>query len=144
MGDWKQKLAGQFNELAQKTQSEAAGKETQTKKAEQFIASTAVPALEELKTELEKYGRTVVVRTGANDASITVTYQGTEEIHYAVRVGVHPNHVTAHPEYWLWENGKRYKGVGYFRSGAQYYHASTVTKEEIIENFLQHYRPKTR
>src|SRR5918998_5848867 len=87
MDDWREELARRFAPLAPATPPEVLSQRELDAQRERFYRTVAVPALRELKTELEQYGRVVEVRTDERShAEMTVRYAGCEELYYAVKV----------------------------------------------------------
>lgn len=75
-----------------------------------------MPAFIEVKTTLEKHGRTVEIERSSGRAAIQVYFQGEQELDYQVRTDVYPNRVVAHPATGLKNHGGY--SLGAFRSGA--------------------------
>jgi len=140
MSDWKGELSGFFEESkknrVEEEQSEMAG----------FLSRAVIPALNDLRLELMKHGRSVVVRESSNSAVIVVSHNGEEEISYRIRSRTFPNTVLPFAEIRFRERrGLRLISVeSMFRSGSHDYSLSDVSKEEIIENFLENYTTRVR
>lgn len=107
-----------------------------------FYTSKVIPAFEELKTELEKKGREVNLDANKESTSIEVKFEGEEEFHYAIKVRIYPDHAVPYPEihYTDRNSGRRYSSKGSMRSGTQNYDISDISKEEIIQHFLEKYK----
>lgn len=140
MADWKGQLAGFFEESkksrVEAEQSEMAG----------FLSRVVIPALNDLRAELMKHGRSVVVRESRNSAVIVVSHNGEEEISYRIQSRTFPNTVLPFAEIRFRERrGRRLISVeSMFRSGSHDYSLNDVTKGEIIENFLENYTTRVR
>ena len=138
---WRQDLDAFFRqrELRQQREQESINKWQRV--ADEFLDSVAMPALEELKPELEKHGRKVEVARAYQRAVMTVEYQNEEELAYMVRVRVTAHGARAYPEMRLriWTGDRQYTAQGSFRSGAQDYGAADITKDEVINYFVAQY-----
>jgi hypothetical protein len=126
MSDWKKSLEEFFQEHEAEEQRKQQRQIEVRSEAEQFIKSTVIPAFKEIKTELGKYGREVVIQTYATWAKIEVTFEGQIELTYAIKTNGRP-----HPETTYAEEGRLHTSEGYFHSRAQDY---TITEEEIIKH----------
>ena len=143
MKDWKKILAG----FIEKQKEEKGGKEekrSQEKlRVEKFYATIVSPAFKELKSEFKKYGREVDVYTERRDfASIIVYFEGDEELDYSIEVILSPGLAFPRPviHYTEWASSRRLRAEGFLRRGIQDYDISDITKEEIIEHFLNEYK----
>jgi hypothetical protein len=136
MADWRSRLDGLFEESGEtRSQREA------TEMA-RFIEATVVPAFAELTRELEKHGREVTIRATDTSAGITVHHEGEEEIVYRVQRRIFPNTIVPYAEVRFRERKglKLIRVESMFRSGKPDYGLADVSGEEVIGNFLQHYR----
>jgi hypothetical protein len=137
MSDWRDKLNNKFNKISEQKRQEAAELPRQQELAAQWIKETVVPAFHEVQPEIEKHGRKVIINSNQTRATILVTMHGSIELDYQIIAEVHPAGVNAVTS--IGYSGGRSRGSP--RGGAQGYHASTVTKEEIIADILMHYNP---
>jgi hypothetical protein len=143
MKNWKKTLANFF-----KKQKESRGekeiKHSHDKlRVEKFYSTIVNPAFEELKSELRRYGRDVEVYIERKDfASIIVNFEGEEELDYSIEVMISPVRVFPRPviHYTEWASSRRLRVEGLFRKGRQDYDISDISKEEIIEHFLNEYK----
>ena len=137
MEEWKREIDDFFKEKEKKNIEKEVQIEQKKLDIQHFYSSKVIPAFEELKTELERHGRKVGLVKLEDYASITVTYEGIEEINYAIEVrGRVP-----YPEITLIErSGKRQMVEGTFRVGTQGFDVLDVSKEEIIRHFLNKYK----
>ena len=146
MNDWKKILAG-FFEKQKEEKGEKEEKRSQEKlRVEKFYATIVKPAFEELKSEFNKYGREVEVYTERRDfASIVLYFEGEEELDYSIEVKLSPGLAFPRPviHYTEWASSRRLRAEGFLRKGIQVYDISDITKEEIIEHFLNEYRNLT-
>lgn len=143
MKDWKQELDSFFDAQEKKQMQDDTQRAGHEAEAAQFITGVVEPAFGEVKAELEKRGRTVTVSSDARymyRASISVEYEGREELDYTIEVRVNSRGAFATPVIRFTEKGQRYKGEGFFRSGAQDYTASDITKDEVIANVIHEYK----
>jgi hypothetical protein len=141
MSDWRNDLSSFLKDTETKRRTKAEGSE-----AARFIAETAAPALEELRTELEKHGREATVRETDSSATIIVYLDGDEEITYRVQFRSYPDRVIPYAEIRVRER-KGLRLVSFesmFRSGKPDYRMADISREEIIRHFLDHYRRRAR
>ncbi|MDH5467799.1 MAG: hypothetical protein OEY25_10305 [Candidatus Aminicenantes bacterium] len=143
MKNWKKNLAN-FFEKQKGSKREKEVKHSQEKlRIEKFYSTIVNPAFEELKSELKRHGRDVEVYTERRDfASIIVNFEGEEELDYSIEVMISPVHVFPRPviHYTEWASSRRLRVEGLLRKGRQNYDISDISKEEIIEHFLNEYR----
>jgi hypothetical protein len=135
MPEWKNKLGGFFREV-HKSKQDQDGTEVA-----RFIAEVVVPAFEELKPEMEKHGRTATVRNAVSSAAISVHHNGEEELSYRLQCRIFPTRILPYVDIRFRER----KGLRLIRTevmlreGGVEYSLSDVTKEEIIEHFVDNY-----
>ncbi len=139
MAEWQEDLGAFFR---QKEQTHA---ELERSEMERFISDVAVPAYEQLKAELQKYGRMASVRETASAATITVQHKGVDEFRYSLQGRTFPEGVLPFAELLSRER----KGIrmirteSMVRSGSDY-RLADVTPEEVIAHFLSHYKRSVR
>ncbi len=112
-------------------------------RVEKFYSTIVNPAFEELKSELKRHGRDVEVYTERKDfASIIVNFEAEEELDYSIEVMISPVRVFPRPviHYTEWASSRRLRVEGLLRKGPQDYDISDISKEEIIEHFLDEYK----
>ncbi len=138
--DWRQDLG------AAMTKSQGRRVTEETGELNRFLTQTAMPAFEELCTELSKYGRTTQIRSSDSSATLTVSNNGEEEISYRLQGRTFPNGVLPFAEIRFRErNGlKLIRVESMVRSGAPDYSMSDISSDEIIGNFLQHYKKRVQ
>lgn len=142
--DWRADLAGKFD--AKKVEDEETKDQVaqRRKTIAEWISSVAEPALNEIKVELEKRGRTVKVGAYAQSASITVSHNGFEELDLAIAVdparSLYPTPVKNFTDL---TDGKRYRSEGTMQSGSQSYTIANIGKEDVIAYVLREYRPRS-
>lgn len=142
MSDWKADLANFLNDKEKKNQINAEKLISAKESIAKFFSETVMPTFEELKVELEKHQREVVITSNKEHATIIVNYKGHTEISYSIKINIHSGGVYPFPEIRFIDptDGKMYKAEGVFRSGAQDYDISQITKDEIIQSFLNQYK----
>jgi hypothetical protein len=141
--NWKKKLANFFKEQEEEKEEKEEKHSHEKLRVENFYLSIVNPAFEELKSELKKHGRTVEVYTERRDfASIIVQFEGEEELDYSIEVMLYPGLAFPRPvvHFTEWASSRRLRVEGLFRTGIQDYDISDITKDEIIEHFLNEYR----
>jgi hypothetical protein len=146
VGDWKSDLDSFLVDKDRKTQEERKATEEKTSETKALLASKVIPAFEEVKTELEKHGRTVKISSGESYARIIVEYSGVEELNYTIDVSVTARR--AFPwkieEFTDRKTGKRETLKGSVRSEVQGYDLNDLSKEEIIQDVINTYKNRTR
>ncbi|MCE9612982.1 MAG: hypothetical protein K8T26_01815 [Lentisphaerae bacterium] len=138
MADWREDLGASLN------RAEAQKVETRGSELGRFVADVVVPAFEQIRLELERHGRQVTIRHAATSAALLVTSGGEEEMTYRVQGRMFPIGVVPFAEV----RSRERKGLrllrseNMFRSGKPDYTLRDVTSDEIIQNFLEHYRKR--
>ncbi len=110
-----------------------------------FLKNTVVPAYQQIDAELRKHGRDVKTRVSDASASLTVIYNGTEELIYRVHGRVFPHGVLPYAEIRFRErNGLRLISVEQMiRSGKPDYRLADITVRDVINHFLSEYTKRT-
>ena len=143
MKNWKNILAS-FFEKKEEEKGEKEKKQSHEKlRVEKFYSTIVNPAFEELKSEFKKYGREVAVYTERTDfASIIVQFESEEELDYSIEVMLFPGLAFPRPviHYTEWASSRRIRVEGRLRLGIQNYDISDITRDEIIEHFLNEYK----
>ena len=141
MEKWKDDLNNFFRKKAKESQHELE-KKTRTHQMEpivaEFYSSTVEPAFNELKTELEKHGKTVkLYMRNVKEQSIEVYSNYNLELAYSVTADISPNGVHIYSKITLRDkkDGRRRNTAGRFSHGI-----SNITEEEVIQNFLNYYK----
>jgi len=139
MSDWKDNLGSFFEDRAK------AGKLREQSDVERFISNVAVPALESLRDELTKHGRTVSMRTSPTATQLVVQHEGSDEFGYYVQSKMFPGGMVPYTEV----VAKQRKGIRLIRTESMYrsdtsYTINDITKEEVIEHFLKEYTSRVR
>jgi hypothetical protein len=146
VADWQGELASFFQDKEQKKiETDQELHETCVKVVD-FYRDVVVPAFEDVKSELEKYGRDIRISSGSDSASISVSHCGEVEFQYTLKVRVSPNGAIPYPEthFRNHSDGKSYKSQGCLRSGVQDYTVTTITKKEIILHLVADYMNHSR
>ena len=109
---------------------------------EQFYNSVVLLAFDELKQELRRYNRTAKInyQEDAAHVSIVVAFEEFEEYKYDMLVNISTDSATVDTEHICLKNN-RHRG-GWLHCGKDYggTRISTVSREEIIRDFLRGYR----
>jgi hypothetical protein len=106
-----------------------------------YVREILVPAFEEIAEELDKHGRTVKIHNAGSSAAMTISVDGTEEMTYRIRERQFPNGPLPYAEVRVRERkGLRLVTVEtMLRSGQPDYTLDDISKQEIIDHFLQQY-----
>ena len=133
--DWRNNLES-FLETAERRK-----REKSSYNMSDFMQGVVTPAFEELTRELAKYGRDVTIRHTEASASLTVQMGGNEEIRYRILGRPFPTGIRPYAQIRCRErNGLRLITVeSMIRSGTQDYTIEDISKDEIIQNFLDNY-----
>jgi hypothetical protein len=153
MSDWKQDLDALFRargEVPRPSTTDLLVRRNH--EAGDFIDQTVVPAFEELREALGRYGREALLSTkpkdrGAKDrgaaASIRVRNEGRDEgrdeFEYLIGVRVTPERAFPYVELVPHPGLPGRASEGTIRDGAQDYSVTDITKEEIIRHFVSSY-----
>ena len=143
MKDWKSDLDSLFSANEQKQQDDASDLAKSKKVATDFLAQQVDPAFEEVKAQLEKHGREVKVQIRAEQAHMTVRYEGHEELDYTVVCRVGAGSAVAFPETRAYdEKGKRYVSQGSFATGNGQVISGCkeLKKDDIIQDVVDNYK----
>jgi hypothetical protein len=123
VSDWKSELANLFQAELEEIKAQAA----------EYLLGTVLPAFEELKAELKKYGREATIQSSPGAVSITVSHEPEGNYQYTVKAsteGLGFEAVYLDPT----ENRIITKPL----SGARRF--TNLTKDGIIEGFLELYK----
>jgi hypothetical protein len=143
MENWKKILATILKKQKEDRREKEIKHSHEKLRVEKFFSTIVNPAFEELRSELKKYGREVEVYTERKDfASIIVSFEAEEELDYSIEVMISPVRVFPRPviHYTEWASSRRLRVQGLLRKGRQDYDISDISKEEIIEHFLDEYK----
>ncbi len=140
MDDWKKQLHARFPKAPEQHQDDTAKQEAL---AARWLNETVKPAFEAIKAELEQEGRSLILQVKKLSASLEVVDpSGDFEFAYFIQMRISPGQVM-HParSYWFERRGQQFDDTP-MRSGEQPFPAPDITEGEIIQDFLQHYKPK--
>ena len=139
MADWKSNL-DDFFEKKDANDAEIACELAQ-RKAELpvFFSTVVVPALNELKEQLEKRNRKVTVNGGDESASIRVELNNRLELDYRIEINLWPSHANPYVVTMTREAGQTFRGVSAINRGTDD-STQNITKEDIAEDFLRLYK----
>lgn len=141
--NWKKILAKFFEKQKEEKKNKEEKHSHEKLRVQKFYSTIVKPAFEELKSELKKHGREVEVYTERRDfASIIVQFKGEEELDYSIEVMLYPGLAFPRPviHYTEWASSRRLRVEGLLRTGIQDYDIFDITKDEIIEHFLNEYK----
>ena len=149
MSDWKDRLrdAADRQETERRTHGEQIGQVPT--EVDTFYANAMMPAFEELQGLLGQYGRQVNISpvTGFENhrsAMIDVLHNGATELALAIRVEVDSSGSRA-SAYWTrtdLQDGQRSSFEDHpFEDSAFFTSLSDITKEEIVDRFMDEYMP---
>ena len=143
MDDWKRELSDLFEKRETDERETARKIEEKQPDVPAFYLTKVIPAFNEIKAELEKYGREVQVHGYEHGASITVSHQGQEQMRYSIEVRVGPGRAFPYPKLRLKDRntGATFGSEGSLRSGGQDYDVTDISKGEIVRNVLDTYKP---
>jgi len=136
MTDWRKDLGSLLtNADEQKVQA-------QQSEIGRFIAEVGIPAMEQLTEELKAHGRHVNIRNAVTSAVMIVTFNGEEEVTYRLQGRTFPNGTLPFAEVRFRERkGLRLIRVeSMLRSGTSEYAMEDLAVDDVIRNFLEHYR----
>ncbi len=160
MSDWKDRLHQTSGVFHAQHESDEARRQTELDRArpvvERFFGTAVLPAFEELQREYRSHGVEVIINPASRNID-GVTYRATvsiernevfPEFRFKVEGGPVPEHGYIHmrsepftygTDGWepMWRAGKTYSSVEH-----DYSHLARITKEEVIEDFLELYLPQ--
>jgi hypothetical protein len=146
--DWRDDLDSFFKQIQNKRASEEKTVEQRRAETEAFIRSKVVPAFEDVKDQLEKYGRTVTILSEKDNASIIVVRVGAEEFKYSIKVDISSRKAipVAEEEIPDRTTGKRLRSKRLLR-GEWFVmdwdinnEVNAISKEEIIRDVIRRYK----
>lgn len=134
--NWKAELA---HIVQTKAKSTRAAQESAA--FEQFLATIAKQAFEQIADELKNLGRDVIIRSLPASSILSVRYNGAEEIVFQLVKHYAQNGILPSATVRLLRNQKltSYQNI-MLRQGAQNYPLDSVTVDDIILCFLKYYR----
>ncbi len=135
MADWQNNLDSFF------TQTNEENTTREVTPLERFIRDVAIPAFNEMRTQMEKHGRELTVRQTVSSVTAQVHYNGNEELSYRLHERLFPNGPLPYAEVRFRERKglKILRVESMLRSGQPDYRIEDLEKEEVIKSFLDHY-----
>lgn len=145
MSNWQDKLRQLVEEAPGSTADKLAAQEkVERRRAEimHFIQETVRPAFEDIKRELEKYGREVEIVPGKYKARLMVYLNEAEEFSYVIRGDASHHMSFAWPVIRPGDDDNEVARAEIQRPGAlrRAFKLDEFTREGIIEDFLEGYR----
>ena len=135
MADWKSDLSDFFSKQQHKAEADELKQKETRSDVKNYLATEVAPALEELKSELEKHGRQVSIETSSESATIVVSFGGHEE--FGLTVKTSGSRVYPETSFREQTDGKMYRSEGSFRKGPD---ILNVKKDDIIAYFIEQYQ----
>ncbi len=135
MADWRAKLKNAMQDTDKSRQ------EKEAMEMSRFIAEVVLPAFSEITVEMKSHGRTATIRHTETTAAINVQFNGEDELVYRIQGRTFPTRTLPFADIRFRERkGLRLIRVeSMFRDGASPYSLEDITKDEIIENFVDNY-----
>ncbi|MCP1728305.1 hypothetical protein J2T60_002305 [Natronospira proteinivora] len=145
MSNWKEKLKNMVEGASEpQADMEAAQRKVDTRREEimQFIQETVLPAFDDIKQELEQYGREVEVTPGKYKARLVVYLNEAEEFSYVIRGDASHHMSFAWPVIRPGEEDNEVARAEIQRPGGlkRAFKLAEFTREGIIEDFLEGYK----
>ncbi len=138
MNDWRINLGNFLTEHNRKSRAEK-----DAARFRDFLSNVALPALQEVGNELKKYGRTIAIRQTEAAAVLAVTMEDEEEISFYVMYRTLTDAAIvpcAEARYQSRKTHAPRKANIFFRNTSTPYTLDDITKDEIIQGFLEVYR----
>lgn len=138
--DWKDMLA----DIVKKKESRPGTSEPADPRAQmdRFLSEVALPAFQDIRSELEKHGQRMKIERGSGYLSMTLMdAHGHEEFYYSIRVRTHRPASFAFPKFEPKDETKPIsRAEVILRSGPASYDVSGLSREQLIRHFLHEYR----
>jgi choline/glycine/proline betaine transport protein len=138
--DWKDMLSDILKPKPTKPGAEAIRASRPT--IERFLNEVGLPALQEVRSELQQHGRQVKLERDTAYLALTVLDEhGHEEFYYSIRIRTTRPATFAFPELAPREPEKTVsRAEVLLRSGPASFDVSGLTREQLIRHFLHEYR----
>lgn len=142
MADWRSELAGLYKAKQEKQTVEKDQLAETRKAAAEWFKTVAAPAYAELKEELVKHGRHVDVTSGDEYASITVKHDGLLELGHSLEAVLSPGRafIKLKGRQTDTREGKQFAWEGQIRSSSQDCVIEKLTKDHLIDKFMEEYK----
>ena len=137
MSDWKDDLESFFEEKERQNKAYTEQRQNAELQSASFLSNTVVPAFEEIRAELEKYGREAIISNKNQAVNIQIFYESSLEFDYWIKVDI--NNLRPHPEIQLTIDEQKVSLEGTLRVGVESFTIEDISKEEIIGSFLSDY-----
>jgi|GEM_PF-4065329 len=106
-------------------------------KAKAFVAETLVPALNEVKADLEGRGREVIISAGDESATIRVNHKGMHELDLTIDASLMTDEIITDRA-----TGKAFSAKSSLRTGNFNANPQTITKDEIIREVISRFKDR--
>lgn len=133
--DWRNELGKIIDKRAKMTRAEM-----ESARFVQFLENVAMPALQELGTELGKHDRKINVRATSVSATISVFNGETEEISFRILSRSLPAGIVPYAEVRMRKGQRLVKAEGNLKGTGASGTIEHVTAPDIIACFLSYYR----
>ena len=146
MDNWKQDLNDYFSEQKVTKKEIKTKKEESKKKIKKFMKGEVLPAFEALKKEFSKHKRELQIESKKNWAAAIVKKNKHKEFVYEINISADDDKLMASKSvYTPNKKGKLKLGVeGKVHNAENSLLIEAVKKEDIIKDFLDHYKDATR
>ncbi len=145
MDDWKNELALHFKEQ-KKTKKELKHRKAETRQAaKSFMQTHVLAAFEDLKKEFKKHKHDVEIDHKKGHAAILIKKNKHKEFVYEINILMDEGELLASKSVYMPnDKGKLKLGVeGKIRNAANSMKTKQISKEEIIQDFLEDYKAAT-
>jgi len=146
MDNWKQDLNDYFSEQKVTKKEIKTKKEESKKKIKKFMKGEVLPAFEALKKEFSKHKRELQIESKKNWAAAMIKKNKHKEFVYEINISADDDKLMASKSvYTPNKKGKLKLGVeGKVHNAENSLLIEAVKKEDIIKDFLDHYKDATR
>ena len=146
MDNWKQDLNDYFDEQKVTKKEIKTKKEESKKKIKKFMKGEVLPAFEALKKEFSKHKRELQIESKKNWAAAMIKKNKHKEFVYEINISADDDKLMASKSvYTPNKKGKLKLGVeGKVHNAENSLLIEAVKKEDIIKDFLDHYKDATR
>ena len=146
MDNWKQDLNDYFGEQKVTKKEIKTKKEESKKKIKKFMKGEVLPAFEALKKEFSKHKRELQIESKKNWAAAMIKKNKHKEFVYEINISADDDKLMASKSvYTPNKKGKLKLGVeGKVHNAENSLLIEAVKKEDIIKDFLDHYKDATR
>lgn len=136
MSDWRKELNGLLGSRGKSSRAEQ-----ETKKFSAFLGERVVPAMNQLREELQRHGREVLVRESPASATLIARYNDMDEIFFRVLKRSLPNALVPFAEVRVRKGLRMVRAESVFRDDKGAHRGlDDVCEEDVIRCFLAHYR----